>query len=111
MNKTWRGNDHSCSLEPDEFKDLVTRIRLTETALGEPVKKVCLSETPCLLKLGKTIVLKKVVKAGDILQKDDLSIKVSEPRGIDGALADSIIGRKVKIDLDEDEPLLLTHLY
>lgn len=81
-----------------------------ETALGEPVKKICQSERQCLLKLGKTIVLKRAVKAGYVLQKIDLDIKVAEPRGIDGGLVDSVVGRKVNRDMNEDESLLLSHL-
>lgn len=110
LNKTWKGRDHGCSLEPHEFKELVTKIRLVERALGKPQKSICPSEQTCLSRLGKTIVANKAVQAGHVLQKDDLAIKVAEPKGIDGALVDNIIGRKLKVDLEEDESLMDEHL-
>lgn len=88
----------------------MTKIRSVETALGEPVKKICSSEEACILKLGKTIVLKRSVKAGHILECNDLAIKVAEPRGIDGARVKEVIGRKVRVDLKEDQPLLDEYL-
>lgn len=50
------------------------------------------------------------MKAGHVLQKCDLAIKVANPRGMDAALIITVIGRKVNTDLEEDEPLLMENL-
>lgn len=78
-------------------------IRSVEMALGTPIKKVSPCEMECIAKLGKSIVLKNFVRAGHVLQKQDLTIKVAEPKGIDGSLLDSVVGKKVKYNLNEDQ--------
>ena len=47
------GNDHSASLEPMDFRRLVTDIREIEKALGDGIKQVYESEEAALLKLRK----------------------------------------------------------
>ena len=47
------GNDHSASLEPMDFRRLVTDIREIEKALGDGTKQVYESEQAALLKLRK----------------------------------------------------------
>jgi len=39
LDKSMKGLDHSSSLEPDEFKELVSQIRLSEKAKGKAIKK------------------------------------------------------------------------
>ena len=40
LDKKMKGLDHSSSLEPNEFKELVNMIRLSEKAKGKPIKKM-----------------------------------------------------------------------
>uniref|UniRef100_A0A0P4X072 PseI/NeuA/B-like domain-containing protein n=1 Tax=Scylla olivacea TaxID=85551 RepID=A0A0P4X072_SCYOL len=47
LNKTWKGSDHACSLEPHDLRELVTAIRCVEAALGSPLKAFQPSEDPC----------------------------------------------------------------
>lgn len=47
LNKTWKGNDHEASLEPSELAELVRAIRLVETAMGSPAKKMLPCEKNC----------------------------------------------------------------
>lgn len=111
LNKEWRGSDHACSLAPQEFEQLVKKVRLIEKAMGEPYKTIYPCETACLKKLRKVVVLKRDVKKGHVLQRDDVAVKVADPPGgIDGRYAHSVIGKKVNATLNKDEPLMLNVL-
>ncbi|KAF5270388.1 hypothetical protein FQR65_LT05576 [Abscondita terminalis] len=106
-----KGSDHICSLEPYEFKLLVHKIRTLETAMGSSVKEVRQSELPFIKKFTKSLVLSKFVRKGHRLTKDDLKIKISDPVGIDASLLNSIVGKIVKKNIDEDESLTIDCLY
>nr|CAI5854295.1 unnamed protein product [Callosobruchus analis] len=110
LDKQQKGTDHKCSLEPNEFKQLVTNIRNLETSLGLPVKNIQASEMACYEKLGKTIVYSKPLLKGHTLTYGDLDIKVAEPRGIDGCKIDSIYGKTLIKATEKDETLHLSHL-
>ncbi|VEN41492.1 unnamed protein product [Callosobruchus maculatus] len=110
LDKQQKGTDHNCSLEPREFKQLVTNIRNLEKALGQSVKKIQSSEMACYEKLGKTIVYSKHLLKGHSITFGDLDIKVAEPRGIDGSKIDSIYGKILNKNIEKDESLQPTHL-
>ena len=40
LDKKMKGLDHSSSLEPNEFKEMVNMIRMSEKAKGKPIKKI-----------------------------------------------------------------------
>lgn len=105
LNKNLKGTDHSCSLQPEEFKAMVDRIRKLETALGFPEKKLYPSEVACYEKLGKSLVFAKSLPKGHKLCKDDIKVKVAVPKGIEGALLESVISMKIKKDVDHDESI------
>lgn len=47
LDKTWKGSDHSASLEPGELAELVRSVRLVERALGSPTKQLLPCEMAC----------------------------------------------------------------
>nr|CAH7755435.1 unnamed protein product [Callosobruchus chinensis] len=110
LDKQQKGTDHNCSLEPREFKQLVTNVRNLEKALGQPVKIIQPSEVACYQKLGKTIVYSKHLSEGHTLAFGDLDIKVAEPGGIDGCKIDSIYGKILNKNVEKDESLQTNHL-
>lgn len=84
---------------------MVDRIRKLEIALGCSEKRLYSSEIDCYEKLGKSLVFATSLPKKHELCKDDIKIKVAIPKGIDGALLDSVIGRKIKKDVDSDESI------
>ncbi|KAJ8953353.1 hypothetical protein NQ314_007362 [Rhamnusium bicolor] len=110
LDKTQKGSDHCCSLEPDEFKMLVDNIRNVEKAMGQPVKVMQNSELPCYEKLGKTLVYTKDLCKGHILSINDLNIKVAEPKGINGTKLNDVLGKTLTVDVEEDGSVLEEHL-
>ena len=72
-----KGNDHQCSLDIDEFAQMVKSIRTMEVALGGPMKRFQKCEEECFKKLGKCLLANKQLKKGSIITEQDLCIKVS----------------------------------
>lgn len=67
-------------------------------------------EMDCRLKLGKSIVAYRDLKAGEHIGIDDLCIKVSEPNGISAEYIDSVVGTELIDDVKRDEPLMWEHI-
>lgn len=47
LDKSWKGSDHSASLDPSELAELVRSIRIVERALGDGIKEMLPCEKPC----------------------------------------------------------------
>lgn len=77
--------------------------------MGRPIKVMQNSELPCYEKLGKTLVYVKDLPQGHKLSPDDLTVKVAEPKGIDGAEIDEVVGKILTSEVKEDESVLIEH--
>lgn len=132
LDNSQKGSDHKCSLEPYEFGNLVNEIRTLEKlrtlnkeqimdmllhhkAIELALKEIKLrtilpSEMQCRSKLGKSIVATKYLKKGNFLELCDICIKVSEPNGISAEYFDSVVGKLITADVNEDSPLTWSHI-
>lgn len=106
LDKSQKGNDHQCSLTPEEFRTMICNIRATEQAIGDGVKKFTSSEMHCYNKLGKSVVAAKDLVRGISIEESDLKIKVSHPSGIPAKEFEYLIGAKLRRDINYDEPLM-----
>ncbi|XP_035763666.1 sialic acid synthase-like [Neolamprologus brichardi] len=106
LDKTWKGNDHEASLEPSELAELVRAIRLVETAMGSPVKQMLPCEKTCHDKLGKSVIAKVAISKGTVLSPDMFAVKVGEPKGIPPENMQNLVGKKIKVDVKEDDSIL-----
>ncbi|KAK7791725.1 hypothetical protein R5R35_009374 [Gryllus longicercus] len=106
LDTSWKGTDHKSSLTPVEFSKMVQEIRELEKALGKPEKKRQPSELDCFMKLGKTLVAGKYLKQGIPLQKEDIKIKVADPKGCPAESLNSILGKVLIRDVEEDESIM-----
>ncbi|KAG3287580.1 N-acetylneuraminate synthase [Ictidomys tridecemlineatus] len=106
LDKTWKGSDHSASLEPGELAELVRSVRLVEKALGSPTKQLLPCEMACNEKLGKSVVAKVKIPEGTILTLDMLTVKVSEPKGYLPEDIFNLVGKKVLVTIEEDDTIL-----
>ncbi|XP_054168731.1 sialic acid synthase-like [Oppia nitens] len=106
LDKTMKGTDHSVSLEPQEFRQMITQIRNIESALsGHKPKYRQESEWMCYRKLGKSVVAKQFLPKGSVLTLDLIDIKVAEPFGINAYKVFDIIGKILNKDVDCDESI------
>ena len=106
ISRNLKGPDHSASLEPDEFKKMVSMIRNIENALGEPIKQ------PTAIELKNAIAARKSIVAATDIKKNskftEKNITIKRPgNGISPMNWYHIIGKKAKKDFLTDEQIFL----
>jgi N,N'-diacetyllegionaminate synthase len=104
LDKSLPGPDHKASLEPDEFKEMVTAIRNVEKSLGDGIKRITKTEEKNIHIARKSIVAATAIKTGDILSKDNLTVK-RPGTGISPRFWDFIVGRPALRDYAPDEEI------
>lgn len=98
LDKTLEGPDHKASLNPEEFKAMVSAIRHVEVAMGDGVRKFSDNENEIKKVARKSIILNDNLKKGEVLEKEMLSIK-RPGTGIAPKYVDDLIGKTVNKDL------------
>ena len=109
LNKNMEGGDHKASLEPLEFKDLVSKIRRLETALGDGIKRCMPSEQNIKDVARKSIVAKQHIKKGSIIRSRDIAVK-RPGTGLPPKFLNMIVGSTAKEDISEDQLIQWSHL-
>jgi len=102
LDKTGTGPDHSSSLEPAEFKELVSNIRNIENSLGSLEKIPSKSEMKNLFYVRKSIVALQRIKKGEVFTERNLTCK-RPAGGISPMEWDSLIGKKATKDYQPEE--------
>jgi N-acetylneuraminate synthase/sialic acid synthase len=102
LNHTWRGTDHSFSLEPSGLKKMVRDLHNAQKAIGDGVKKPTSSETAPLYKMGKKLVAAHNLEEGHILTEDDIAIK-SPNDGLPPYELDHVLGKALMRSIQADE--------
>ena len=109
LDKSKIGMDNQMATEPEEFKRMIEACKNVYNSLGTLDRVVLDDEKEQLKKMRRSIVLNKKKSAGDIIKIDDIDYK----RPADGISPDKymdIIGKKLKIDKDEDSILYYNDL-
>jgi N-acetylneuraminate synthase len=75
LDRNAEGPDHAASLEPADFKRMVSAIRTIEGALGDGVKAPKDSEVKNIAVARKSIVAVQSLMAGDTIGADDITAK------------------------------------
>lgn len=102
LDKKMLGPDHKASIEPDELEQMVRSIRNVESALGIYNKVPNEVEKKTAEVVRKSIVAKCVIKKGEILTKDNLTVK-RPGNGISPMRWFEVIGKTATKDYIEDE--------
>ncbi len=105
LDKKMKGLDHSSSLEPNEFKELVTMIRLSEKAKGNPIKKMTRAEVLQREVVSKSIVCAADINEGEFFSEDNIEAKGPE-KGLSAQYFFDIIGKKSPRKIRKGEYLL-----
>ena len=98
LDKSLPGPDHKASLNPDEFKAMVSAIRNVEVAMGDGVRKFSKNEEEIKNVARKSIILNDDIHAGDVIKKGMLSIK-RPGTGIPPKEINNIVGKTSIKDL------------
>jgi len=102
LDKTMPGWDHAVSANPEEMKVIVEEGKRIVTALGEYNRVISAKEKKQRESFRRSVVTKRNIKEGEILQKTDLNFK-RPGTGIRPDEVKYILGRKVNKDVNEDE--------
>ncbi len=105
LDKKMKGLDHSSSLEPNEFKELVTMIRLSEKTKGKPIKKMTRAEVLQREVVSKSIVCMLDISEGEIFSDNNMDVKGPE-KGLSAQYFFDMIGRKSPRKIKKGEYLL-----
>lgn len=104
LDRNAEGPDHAASLEPGDFKRMVTAIRRIEQARGDGIKTPKSSEIKNIDIARKSIVAARALKPGDVLSPEDLTCK-RPGSGRTPIEYWSLIGTTVTRPYDVEDPL------
>ncbi|PWI48974.1 N-acetylneuraminate synthase [Candidatus Heimdallarchaeota archaeon B3_Heim] len=110
LDKNLPGPDHKASLEPEELKEMVNRIRFTEKVLGSSTKQIDEVEKQNRVVARKSIVAMRNIPKGAILSKEDLGVK-RPGNGLPPVKILHLIGKETKVSIDKDVQLRLDMLH
>jgi N,N'-diacetyllegionaminate synthase len=101
--------DHKLSADPEEFADLVCRVRAAEEMLGTGTKRVMPVEEPALLSARRSIMAARDLPAGTKLAQADLTWL--RPReGLAPGREAELIGRRLTTAVQGGYPILPSEL-
>jgi N-acetylneuraminate synthase len=102
FDKAMFGPDVSSSLTIDEVRDLAGAVNAIQLAIENPVNKEDNSAFSDLKNIfEKSLAVNKDLKAGHILQFEDLEAKKPKGFGIDARNFEQLLGKKLKKDLSK----------
>jgi len=97
------GPDHPFALEPNQLKEMIDNIRLTEISLGRKKEQYTSSEEP-FSKARRSIIAKEFINKGEILTSNNITTKRPFLKGnIPASKWESIIGSKANKDYQPDD--------
>jgi N-acetylneuraminate synthase/sialic acid synthase len=109
INRAWKGTDQAFSLEPAGMGRLVRDLQRARVALGDGVKQMFPDEKEPLHKMRKKLVAAKDVPTGQILSREDLTIKAPGD-GLAPYYLDEVIGMTATRPLAVDDDIKLEYL-
>ena len=102
LDQNMSGPDHKASMPPNEFKEMVQRIRQLEISLGNGVKRPQQSELENRMLVRKSIIANTPIACGDKFTHSNLTTK-RPCKGISAARFDDVIGKVANRDYQPDE--------
>ncbi|HEO65662.1 MAG TPA: N-acetylneuraminate synthase [Spirochaetes bacterium] len=104
LDSTMKGPDHSISLDPQGFKEMVTAIRNVEKALGDGLKVPVEKELPVREAARRSLVAQRPIPAGTPITAEMITSK-RPGHGIPPKYFDLIIGKRLPKALEKDETI------
>ena len=104
FDRSLKGPDHSYALTVEEFGQMIKEIRNLEKALGIGIKKPTPTEVPERVGARRSIYSAVKIYKGEKISPEILKI-VRHAYGLEPSEVNKIIGRKAKVDIDENLPI------
>lgn len=104
LDKAMEGPDHSSSLTPVDFEELVLGIRSVEQSLGTGLKLPTAAEKSNAFGMKRSIVVLEDLKQGTIIEERHLGFK--RPfNGLEPNMLPLVVGKRLARDIKADESL------
>jgi sialic acid synthase SpsE len=105
-NNNRKGPDHKFSLNPRSWSEMVSRVRIFESTMGDGKKKIESNEKFSVLVQRRSIRAAKNLKINTILQKKHfVFLRPKSKTGLDPYYISKIIGKRLKKDLSKHEEI------
>jgi N-acetylneuraminate synthase/N,N'-diacetyllegionaminate synthase len=104
LDKNMPGPDHSSSLIPSEFKELVNGIRAIEIAMGNGIKIPTDSESKNIFGMKRSIVVLHDMNEGDIINENNIGFK-RPANGLSPNHYYTVLGKKIAKNIKKDDAL------
>jgi len=103
LDQSLPGPDHPFAINPSELKEMITRIREIETALGDGIKDGPRAEEREMFEKGRrSLHAKRYIKAGEKITANMLVVK-RPGSGIAPYEEANLIGKICKVDVEADQ--------
>ncbi len=99
-----KGPDHPHSMEPHELKEMISKIRDLEAALGSSTKVVVPEESETVIVQRRGLYAKRNIKRNSVLTKADVDV-LRPALGIPPKFRQSIVGHRARRDLVAGDPI------
>jgi len=111
MSREMFGPDVPASLTTQELSQLVEGVRFVEAMKRSPVDKDAMAAEMAPLRqvFLKSVVARRDLAAGTVLSASDLALK-KPGTGIPADLLETVVGRRLRNALAQDDPILAEHL-
>lgn len=109
LDKNLPGPDHKMATNPEEFNEMVKKIRLAEKMLGQKSLNYQKVEEKARIEFRRSIVAKKDLKKGTIITNDMLAFK-RPGEGLKPYEKNNVIGKTLTKDILENEKITLAIL-
>jgi len=104
LDTAMEGPDHSSSLDPAAFTQLVKGIRNVEASLGSAVKSPTATEIANTQGMRRSLIALKAISAGTVIEEKDLGYK-RPATGIPPSMLRDVVGKTVRKDIPADVPI------
>ena len=109
LDRSWKGTDHSFSLEPIGLTKLIRNIKRVPILLGSENKKILNSEKKPLFKMVKSIVASKDLEKNTKINLNHIDFK-SPGGGLKPYEFKKIINKRTKVKILKDQIIKLNNL-
>ena len=109
FDKTLPGNDHYHSMDINDLNKFTSTMNLLDQLFKSDDFDNLKSQHKAILNARRSLVTTKTLKAGTLLKKEHLTFK-RPAFGISPKDIDLVIGKKLLVDIEEDEQIIWKHL-
>lgn len=108
LDVTMDGPDHSASMMPDEFSQMMRDIRNIEIAIGTGVKRPTEAELNTAEVARRSLTVTRDIRKGDVLVEADIAI-LRPGTGLQPKQLSMVLGQSLAVDVERGTPLTAAH--